>query len=129
MIEVIIETVLATLALVSISYLVYNVYSLKKANRELANIALMESLQKNAATSKLEETLLLINNTNVEDKDGFIKFLSESREAAFEYIENVQLSIQSYLAAVERGDPEEILSARLELSTHLPSTPESERNG
>lgn len=59
-----------------------------------------------------------------EVNDGFIKFLSQSREAAFKYIEDVQTSIQNYVDVVDTGTDEEIKLARIELFSHLPESPE-----
>lgn len=78
-----------------------------------------------------KETLLdkidsIILETSNEANEGFIKFLSESREAAFDYIENVQKSISQYLVAIENGNADEIVTARMELFEHLPEIPESE---
>jgi hypothetical protein len=68
----------------------------------------------------------IILETSNEANEGFIKFLSESREAAFEYIENVQKTISQYLVAIENGNQDEIITARMELFAHLPEVPESE---
>lgn len=74
----------------------------------------------------LEKQLLLdkIDTLNLETSkdvnEGFIKFLSESRESAFEYIEDVQSAIQSYLVATLNNNPDEIIAARLELFSYLP---------
>jgi len=78
-----------------------------------------------------KETLLdkidsIILETSNEANEGFIKFLSESREAAFDYIEKVQKSISQYLVAIENGNADEIVTARMELFEHLPEIPESE---
>lgn len=59
-----------------------------------------------------------------EANDGFIKFLSQSREAAFKYIEDVQTSIQNYVDVVDIGTDEEIKLARIELFSHLPESSE-----
>jgi hypothetical protein len=61
-----------------------------------------------------------------EANEGFIKFLSDSRQAAFDYIENVQKSIQNYLSAVESQDQDGIVTARMELFSHLPEETETE---
>jgi hypothetical protein len=78
-----------------------------------------------------KETLLdkidsIILETSNEANEGFIKFLSESREAAFDYIEKVQKSIGQYLVAIQNGNADEIVTARMELFEHLPEIPESE---
>jgi hypothetical protein len=44
---------------------------------------------------KLEEMAKQHDAKKLEDNDGFVKFLSESRDWAFQYIEDVQKSIES----------------------------------
>lgn len=56
----------------------------------------------------------------VTDMDGFVKFLTESRTSAFDYIESVQESIKSLHAAMETGDEDQITNAYLKLMTFLP---------
>lgn len=80
-------------------------------------------LDKEVIASKLDDEILLRSK---EVNEGFIKFLSDSREAAFGYIENVQSSIQNYLVAIEKGTNDEIVTARMELFSHLPDQPEDE---
>lgn len=74
----------------------------------------------------LDKIDAIILETSNEANEGFIKFLSESREAAFDYIEKVQKSISQYLVAIENGNADEIVTARMELFEHLPEIPESE---
>lgn len=66
---------------------------------------------------KLNESMSL---NSKEFSDGFIKFLSESREAAFKYIEDVQASIKSYLDAINTNDKDQIAIAQLDLFSYLP---------
>jgi len=49
----------------------------------------------------LEKSLALNKKESPEDKDGFIQFLSQSREWAFLYIENVQLLIDKFIKDIE----------------------------
>lgn len=56
--------------------------------------------------------------------DGFVKFLSESRESAFEYIEDVQKAIMNYLVAVQNNDNDGMVTSRLELFSYLPESPD-----
>lgn len=60
-----------------------------------------------------------------EANEGFIKFLSQSRDAAFKYIEDVQLSIQNYINAIDSKDEDAIKIARIELFSHLPESTET----
>lgn len=116
----IVETVIGTLVSVLIAFLVYNVYDLKKTNRALANSFLQANLDKELVTRKLQQTIDSINNANLEDKDGFIKFLSESREWAFSYIEDVQDSIDELDKAMESGDEERLKAVHKRLLAHMP---------
>lgn len=80
-------------------------------------------LDKEAVSQKLDEQILI---SSKEVNDGFIKFLSESREAAFSYIEDIQKSVYGYMKAIESNDPDKILTARMELFTYLPDNMEDE---
>lgn len=117
---IIIETILATLASVTIAFLGYRVYALKQANHKLVMSFIQESADKEVVAKKLDETVAMINNTNVEDKDGFIKFLSQSREWAFEYIENVQGAIKVLEEAMQSKNDEEINKSYQELLKFIP---------
>ena len=51
----------------------------------------------------LQEELDKRDNVSIEQTDGFVKFLSESRDWAFNYIEDVQSSIKSLKDAKDNG--------------------------
>jgi hypothetical protein len=73
--------------------------------------------------SLLNKIELMELQKSPEANENFIKFLSESREHAFSYIESVQLAVQNYLIAIENKDEEKIQVARIELFNHLPEEP------
>jgi len=56
--------------------------------------------------------------------DGFVKFLSDSRSSAYDYIESVQAAIERYIVAIENKNEDEIITARLELFSYLPESPD-----
>ena len=56
--------------------------------------------------------------------DGFVKFLSDSRSSAYDYIESVQAAVERYLVAIENKNEDEIITARLELFSYLPESPD-----
>jgi hypothetical protein len=116
----IIETVIATLVSVLIAFLIYKIYNLQKVNKALATSFLQASLDKDLIANKLKETVFAVNSTNIEDKDGFIKFLSESREWAFAYIEEVQDSIKELEAAVNSKDSDKLEAAHKRLIAQMP---------
>jgi biopolymer transport protein ExbB/TolQ len=60
--------------------------------------------------------------SNQEEPDGFVKFLSESREWAFTYIEEVQLAIKTLKEAMDSDDENRISDAYAELIKYLPES-------
>lgn len=80
-------------------------------------------LDKEVLADKLDRTIL---ENSKEVNEGFIKFLSDSRQAAFDYIEDVQKAVQNYLTATHNGNNDEIVTARMELFSYLPEDAESQ---
>ena len=89
------------------------------------------------AQQTLNETILVnenrilaraIENSDVPDKEGFIKFLSESRDSAFIFIENVQQSISKLKLAMFNKNELEINLAYKELIAFLPENSD-QKNG
>lgn len=97
------------------------IYYIKYSN--MIKVIAQLLIDKEVLLDKIDSIILETSN---EANEGFIKFLSESREAAFDYIEKVQKSISQYLVAIENGNADEIVTARMELFEHLPEIPESE---
>lgn len=65
-------------------------------NKKLQAIAIKAAFEKFTLAKKLE-TVMAENEVNKLEKDeGFIRFLSQSRESAFNYIEEVQEAISNY---------------------------------
>lgn len=59
------------------------------------------TIEKNILSEKLIHTSLTVNDASVDKSDGFLKFVSDSRDWAFEYIESVQDGIQSFISDVD----------------------------
>jgi ribonucleotide reductase alpha subunit len=119
MIESIVIITLSILTLIGITGSV--VYYIKFSN--MIKVIAQLLVDKEVLLDKIDAIILETSN---EANEGFIKFLSESRAAAFDYIENVQKAISQYLVAIENGNPDEVVTARMELFSHLPEIPESE---
>ena len=82
----------------------------------------------------LDRAMLLENmdkisgkNNPIEQTEGFLKFVSDSRDWAFKYIEDVQAAIQDFNLAIESKDDEKIESALNNLKNFLPDN-EAESN-
>lgn len=67
------------------------------------------------------DKLAFINSNSTDIENGFIKFLSESRDQAFAYIEGVQAAIQDLENAMQTGEEPKIAIAYINLINFLPS--------
>ena len=117
--------VYASLVLLSM-YLIGKNLSLRKYISDNSVAFLELSLQSKAKIDALQAEIQRRDNAAIEQTDGFVKFLSTSRDWAFSYIENVQQSIQSLKDATESGyNTEEELSKLFSL---LPEKQQGEKN-
>lgn len=92
-----------TFLIVVIVALTISIINLKMRNRRLAKELIQSTIDHNIALTMLAEELKKKENVSVEKTDGFLKFISESRDLAFEYIEKVQESLIKFKNEV---DPE-----------------------
>ena len=96
-------------------------------NKKLAADVVQLGLDKVALLHKLEKEIEAKESKSLEQTDGFVKFLSESRDWAFKYIEDVQESIKSLKIAIESGyETEEELKKLFDL---IPETNKENKNG
>lgn len=117
--EIILFMILAISMLAIFSLFVFY----RQKYRKFISVIAQLVVDKTLVEKKLDAQSMLVSK---EFNDGFVKFLSESREAAFEYIEDVQKAIQNYLSAIDGNDSEKILLARMELFSYLPDKTENE---
>jgi len=97
----------------------------KLKNRKLLSKFIQAEIDRLAVAGKLQDA---VSQAEAVQSEGFIKFLSESRSAAFEYIESAQESISEFVLAaedhmskLEGGDA--IYAAYLNLKLLLPTDP------
>jgi len=90
-----------------------------KYKRSLAVVTQLV-IDKNALLDELSKANFITENSS-DLNDGFIKFLSESRDMAFEYISDVQASIESLKVAMDLRDEEMINESYVKLISFLPS--------
>lgn len=113
-------TVIVLMSIIVFALAVTTIMFRKKYNKMIGVVTQLV-IDKEALLNKIDKIVL---ENSKEANEGFIKFLSDSREAAFTYIEDVQKSIQSYLDAINTGTEDEIATARMELFSHLPEKTE-----
>jgi hypothetical protein len=80
--------------------LVVTVLQQRKAEKELLEKYVRAEIEKSVVLEKLRDALTEIEAKGVEESDGFLKFISESRDWAFKYIEDVQEALSEFDAKV-----------------------------
>jgi len=92
----IITIVIYSLLTLLIAYLGFRNLILRR-NFHNAVVAKSESeIRRNILLHEYSSILQELENKKLEKSDDFVKFLSDSRESAFEYIENVQDSLSKF---------------------------------
>jgi hypothetical protein len=111
--EVIAFTLISLISIVSIGYAFY----LFGKNRRLVKNVIELHIERSALEDMIS-TQALGREEPIDQNDGFVKFLSDSREWAFNYIDNVQNTI---LVLKEKYDNKKALDESLkELFDMLP---------
>ena len=87
-------------------------------NRKLRDQILQLGLDRAMLLEKMDK--LSGKKSPIEQTEGFLKFVSESRDWAFKYIEDVQAAIQDFNAAVASKNDEQIEIALNNLNSFLP---------
>jgi uncharacterized protein YaaR (DUF327 family) len=80
--------------------LVLSVIKLRLKNRKLAAEFLQVTLDQNILMTKLAEEMKKKEDVSIEKTDGFLKFISESRDLAFQYIEAIQEALVKFKSKV-----------------------------
>jgi hypothetical protein len=101
MIETVIVGTSISLLLVLSLYLAVKNMRLRR-NWKMISADLMQSLfDRELIERELKDALVEIEQREIENTDGFVKFLSESRDYAFKYIEDTQEKLVDFQKAVE----------------------------
>lgn len=99
--------------------LILLVKSLVKNKKLSAEIALL-NVERVAFASHIDQLETAKESGSVEGTQGFLRFISESRDWAFEYIENVQEAISEYDEALSTQDAAKINAAYKKMINMLP---------
>ncbi len=107
--------ILVLLAVVSYTAIVFGLKS-KKLAAEVVQL----KLDKLSLINRLEKEMDAKESVSLEQTDGFVKFLSESRDWAFKYIEDVQQAIDAVKVSASFGQVSE--ESLTELFNFLPES-------
>ena len=94
------ELIMLALALMIISLLTIEIVGVKIKLRRVSGALLQSEINREAIEKRLLELLANTDSSNVEQTEGFLKFVSESRDAAFKYIAVVQESLKPLEEAI-----------------------------
>jgi len=92
----VIDFIVFVLIVLLVITLLISVVKLKLKNRKLAAELLQGTLDQNILLTKLAEELKKKEDVSIEKTDGFLKFISESRDLAFQYIEGIQEALVKF---------------------------------
>jgi hypothetical protein len=110
----------AVLSLICV-FLVIVILQQRKTRKELTEKYLKAEIEKSVVLEKLQDVLKELEAKGIEESDGFLKFISESRDWAFKYIEDVQGALSEFEAKASPyfenkavSDKEALLAIRAE---------------
>ena len=115
------EIFLTATLFVVLALFIFEELRLRSKNNKLVESIVSLSLDKVTLQQELADAPLTSSET-----EGFIKFLSESREWAFKYIEDVQVAIEALKKAMIENDEAKISEAYTDLMTFLPEKMEND---
>lgn len=116
----IIEIVIMAVLITAIVVLGIVTVVLKIKNTKFISLITQLFIDKNVLSEEVERLSYIVNNGPSIEND-FIKFLSDSRDGAYEYIEEVQDAIEALYKAMESDKESEIDKRYKELLKFLPS--------
>jgi hypothetical protein len=95
-----IDSIIIATLVTMIIYLVYKFFKLRNLWMSLSDMYLQAMTDKYLLEQKIKELYQDIENSKLEQTDGFLKFVSDSRDWAFQYIEEVQSALSEFDKAV-----------------------------
>lgn len=97
------NVVLSFILISSIIFLFYKNLKLSYKNTELMEIIIKSYLENSILSSHIETKISNPETENKKDDEGFLKFISESREHAFKYIEESQKVIKDFVRYIDNN--------------------------
>jgi len=99
--------ILDLIAFIALSVLCL-VFAASALSQRKARLAMLEKLlaaeiEKSIFATKLSEATLQSETKKIEESEGFLKFISESRDWAFRYIEDTQSAIKRFDESISEG--------------------------
>jgi hypothetical protein len=80
----------------TIAHLIYRNFKIKVLAKSISHLYLEQLAEKALLEKEIERLYQEQKNKELEKTDGFLKFVSDSRDWAFEYIEEVQKALTEF---------------------------------
>jgi vacuolar-type H+-ATPase subunit I/STV1 len=90
-------------------YFIYVIVSLYFKNKKLYALVIQSQAERDHFRLKLAEQIARKDSKKLEQTDGFVRFISQSRDWAFDYIEKVQESIKELKDTRKEISTEDVL--------------------
>lgn len=97
----ILRLVSSAVSILAVAVLWARIVVMTKDRKKLVLASIQLQLDKDALLAQIDKLAAEISLSNAPGNDGFVRFLSESRASAFEYIEDVQNAISNFVADAE----------------------------
>lgn len=110
--EIVLIVMTSLFAISTVALLVYAA----KGERKIRQLTIDKAIFMGELAKMLEKQ----DNKAIEETEGFLKFISESRDWAFTYIEDVQQALMTYDVALSTDDAKIINDAYKKLISFLP---------
>ena len=92
----IIEAIIAVVFILGFSGLGVLAFKLKRINDQMSSVAGQLVADNKILSEEIQRVQFQGQDKKVEETEGFLKFVSQSRDWAFQYIERVQITIKNF---------------------------------
>lgn len=92
----IIEAIIAVVFILGFSGLGVLAFKLKRINDQMSSVAGQLAADNKILSEEIQRVQFQGQDKKVEETEGFLKFVSQSRDWAFQYIERVQITIKNF---------------------------------
>ena len=116
----IVEIIIGVVALLIILGLLIGYVAERREHNKISKLYIQASMKSYVLNKKLEEFAEENSTLKFSENQEFVRFLSDSRDMAFEYIENVQGRLYNLDSAMKKNDPILINTAIESLLDMLP---------
>jgi hypothetical protein len=91
-----VNIVLFSFSIISFLLLIYSIVRFNIQKRKMLALYIQSEMDKYLIVQKLEQVSKELSTRELSETDGFVKFISQSRDWAFEYIEEVQKALTEF---------------------------------